>query len=78
MGSFFESFKKTKEEREKSMSNSEEELMNIMSCKNEIDHSTFIENIMDVDDKESNDNEEDLETLRKGSWFRTMPPPKED
>ena len=78
MGSFFESFKKTKEEREKSMSNSEEELMNIMSCKNEIDHSTFIENIMDVDDKEFNDNEEDLETLRKGSWFRTMPPPKED
>ena len=74
MGSFFESFKKNKEETKENRYNSEEELMNIMSNKNEIDHSTFIENIMD----DKNNEEEDIVALRKGSWFRHMPTQKED
>ena len=50
--------------------------MNIISYKNEIDHKSFIENIMDDDNNiEEND---DKEELNKSSWFKEMPMPKED
>ena len=76
MGTFFESFKKQKNIETRNISNSEEELMNIISYKNEIDHKSFIENIMDDDNNiEEND---DKEELNKSSWFKEMPMPKED
>ena len=76
MGSFFESFKKTGEDKKRNISNSEEELMNIMSYKNEIDHNTFIENIMENNNEL--DEQYEINALRKGSWFRKMPTQKED
>ena len=74
MGSFFESFKKNNIENKENITNSEEELMNIMSCKNEIDHSTFIENIMEDKDPY----EEDIVSIRRGSWFRSLPGQKDE
>ena len=68
MGSFFESFKKKDEDQKRNISNSEEELINIMSYKNEIDHSTFIEDIM-----EDNNEKDEAKQLKKGSWFKKMP-----
>ena len=76
MGSFFESFKKTGEDKKRNISNSEEELMNIMSYKNEIDHNTFIENIMENNNEL--EEQDEINALRKGSWFRKMPTQKED
>ena len=76
MGSFFESFKKNDENKKRNISNSEEELMNIMSYKNEINHSTFIENIMENTNEV--DEPEETNNLRKGSWFRKMPTKNDD
>ena len=69
MGSFFESCKKDNEDSNSNMSNSEE-LISLMSDKNEIDHNKFIEKFMD------NVNEDDstsVHSLRRGSWFKKNP-----
>ena len=70
MGSFFESFKKKDEEQKKTLSNSEEELINMMSYKNEIDHNIFIENIMENNNE--NNEQDEIKELRKGSWFKNI------
>ena len=77
MGSFFEACKKPKDESNDNMSNSEE-LIQLLSDKNEIDHNKFIEKIMDNQKEEEEENEEEMyeQSLRKGSWFRTMPEEK--
>ena len=77
MGSFFEACKKPKDESNDNMSNSEE-LIQLLSDKNEIDHNKFIEKIMDNQKEEEEDIEEEIDeqSLRKGSWFRTMPEEK--
>ena len=76
MGTFFESFKKQNNNTDtRNISNSEEELMNIISSKNEIDHNTFIENIMADNNNEEIDDKDDL---NKSIWFNNMPIPKED
>ena len=77
MGTFFQSFKKESNENNK-ISNSEEELMNIMSYKNEIDHNTFIENIMDNPNNDESEGKENIDELKSGSWFKKMPLPKDD
>ena len=76
MGSFFESCKKDNEDNSETTSNSEE-LISLLSDKNEIDHNKFIEKILD---KPNEDEEQDLsyQNLRQGSWFKTMPTQKED
>ena len=69
MGSFFESCKKDNEDSNSNMSNSEE-LMSLMSDKNEFDHKKFIEKIMD------NVNEDDftsVHSIRRGSWLKKNP-----
>ena len=76
MGSFFESFKKSEEDKNRNISNSEKELMNIMSYKNEINHSTFIENIMEAPGEV--EEQDEINNIRKGSWFRKMPSQKDD
>ena len=63
MGSFFESFKKKDEDQKKTLSNSEEELINMMSYKNEIDHNIFIENIMENNNE--NNEQDEIKELRK-------------
>ena len=78
MGSFFESFKKNNEEEKRNISNSEEELMNIMSYKNEIDHNTFIENIMEGNDNDLDEKLDGESIDKKTSWFNRMPIPKDD
>ena len=70
MGSFFESFKKKDEGQKKTLSNSEEELINMMSYKNEIDHNIFIENIMENNNE--NNEQDEIKELRKGSWFKNI------
>ena len=70
MGSFFESFKKKDEDQKKTLSNSEEELINMMSYKNEIDHNIFIENIMENNNE--NNEQDEIKELRKGSWFKNI------
>ena len=77
MGSFFEACKKPKDESNDNMSNSEE-LIQLLSDKNEIDHNKFIEKIMDNQKEEEEEHEEEMDeqSLRKGSWFRTMPEEK--
>ena len=77
MGTFFQSFKKENNKNNK-ISNSEEELMNIMSYKNEIDHNTFIENIMDNPNNDESEGKENIDELKSGSWFKKMPLPKDD
>jgi hypothetical protein len=64
MGTFFESFKKQKNIETRNISNSEEELMNIMSYKNEIDHNTFIENIMDNPNNDESEGKENIDELK--------------
>ena len=76
MGSFFESFKKSDEEKKRNISDSEEELMNLMSYKNDIDHNTFIENIME-NNNETN-GEKEINAKRRISWFKRVPTQKED
>ena len=77
MGSFFESFKKNDEEKNRNNLNSEEEeLMNLMSYKNEIDHNTFIENIME-NNNDVNEHDE-LNELRKGNWLKKVPTQKDE
>lgn len=74
MGAFFESCKKNEDTNINDISNSEE-LISLMSDKNGIDHNKFIENIMD----NANDNPEaSLQNVRKGSWFKQIPEPKEE
>ena len=73
MGSFFEACKKNNEESNDNVSNSEE-LIQLLSDKNEIDHSKFIEKIMDNQKEKEEDEEEiDEQVLRQGSWFKVMP-----
>ena len=76
MGSFFEACKKDNEDNSETTSNSEE-LISLLSDKNEIDHNKFIENILD---KPNEDEEQDMtyQNLRKGSWFKTIPAQKEE
>jgi len=77
MGSFFEACKKSNEESSDNMSNSEV-LMSLLSDKNEIDHNKFIEKIMDNPKEKEEEEEISIQQLRKGSWFKKMPLPKDD
>ena len=76
MGSFFESCKKDYEDNIDNASNSEE-LMSLLSDKNEIDHNKFIEKIMD-NAKENEEQDLSEKMLRRGSWFKKMPEQKEE
>jgi hypothetical protein len=80
MGTFFEACKKNNEESNINVSNSEE-LINLLSDKNEIDHNKFIEKIMDNPNEKINENEKKERTSRitiRESWFKKMPNPKND
>lgn len=82
MGSFFESIKNNNENNIENTSNSEE-LISLMSVKNEIDHNKFIEKIMNNNEgegevKEEDEDENDIQQLRKGSWFKKIPTTKDD
>lgn len=77
MGSFFEACKKSNEESNDNMSNSEV-LMSLLSDKNEIDHNKFIEKIMDNPKEKEEEEEISIQQLRKGSWFKKMPNQKDD
>ena len=68
MGSFFEECRKSYDENLK-ISNSQE-LINLMSDKNGIDHNKFIAKIMIYDNDEDQKN---LRLIRRGSWFKVKP-----
>lgn len=78
MGSFFESCKKDNEDNSETTSNSEE-LISLLSDKNEIDHNKFIEKILeDGEDNKTNNEDESMQSLRRGSWFKRMPNQKDE
>ena len=76
MGSFFESCKKDNEDNNENASNSEE-LISLMSDKNEIDHNKFIENILE-NANEGEEQDLSIQSLRKGSWFKSMPTQRDE
>ena len=78
MGSFFEACKKDNEDNNDTTSKAEE-LINLMSVKNEIDHNKFIEKILeDGEDNKTNNEDESMQSLRRGSWFKRMPNQKDE
>ena len=78
MGTFFESCKKDNEESNVIITNYEE-IVNLISDKNEIDHNKFIKKIMDNPKEKKNQKEEDksMISLRNGSWFNNIPDQKD-
>lgn len=73
MGSFFEACKKKDGDDNTNISYASDDLINIISSKNEIDHTKFIEDIL-----ENDDNKKEISRLRKGSWFKKAPTTNED
>lgn len=74
MASFFEACKKDNEDINENTSNSEE-LIKLMSVKS-INHNKYIENILEKaneDEDEEQDQDLTIQSLRKGSWFKSMP-----
>ncbi len=80
MGSFFEACKKDNEDNIDGTSNSEE-LISLMSVKNEIDHNKFIEKMLEDDENDKQNEDEDInsmQSIRRGSWFKRMPTQKDE
>lgn len=73
MGSFFEAYKKKEGDENNITSSVSDDIINIISNKNEIDHSKFIEDIL-----EDNDNDKVENRLRRASWFKKEPNTKDD